>query len=1113
MSIITDINNWDAWSTVRNAINDNFDNLNTDKLEQTDLADYETSTQLNARDTANRARANHTGTQSADTIVDWTLNKVFTTWEKTKLAWIEDWAEANNISDSNATDLTDAWDTVLHFHNSDRDRVNHTGNATTTYTDFTPWSLPSEIEGRHFYDQAEHAMSYYTDISWFYVRNGRDLLARVKNETWDTLTKWTIVYVVSATWWVASVDKANAKNYEKSRLVWALQTDVLNWEETFAAVFWQINWVNTASYANGTILYLSTDWSWQWTDARPDDWAFLVIVWYVYLSDAVNWVVWVYPKSTELAVEVTDTNGFPSDQRTNTTISVDDLTTTFTISPTGADFHYYELWNKYEQVGSDSKIFTDQEGEHWFYYNNWILTVQYNPSDIQKEDIILNHAFIASIYRNATDKKVEFDVFDERHGISMSPATHVYLHLTRWAQYFSWYWLWDLTVDWGWSLNTDAQFSVAPWSYFDEDIEHTESGIVIGGTTPVGYLVWTWADFRVDTQTNFAVLNAPAWRLYYNQLNVDTWQLTEVTNGNFVLYHIFAINWATKNTISIMWQNEYWTIATARAWATSEITNILTGFDLNEVVPIATLIYQTQNTYANAVKARIRSTDEWDDYIDWRVTELAQWTAATSHLNLTNVQLAGLWVAQWHIDDQAQELYWIKTFNSSPIIPTPTTDFQAATKKYVDDNAWWTDVNAIHVNEASEISWINTKATPSSWDFLVIEDVDDSNNKKKITIWSLPTGWGWEANTASNVWVAWVWVFKQKTWVNLEFKNIHANSSKIAVTDDVPNNEIDIDIVESEIDHQNLNWAWTNTHAQIDTHIAATAAHWVSGNIVWTTDSQTLTTKTINLANNTLTWTTAQFNAALSDGSFATGWWTATWTNTWDQTSIVWITWTKAQFDTAVTDGNIVYVWDDITGKSASTDALNSATTTVNVSSATAPTTGQVLTATSWTAATWQTPAWWGGVDIMMIQDQKTSGSDAGWLPTVDAWNTRDLNTILENWISWASLSSNVITLPAWTYRINFTAPWFDCNEMQTRLQNTTDTTTAVIWSSTLSDSTDPSTVTSIWFWYFTIASSKNFEMQTNIDALAWDASETLWREAARGINEVYSQILIEKIS
>ena len=46
-----------------------------------------------------------------------------------------------------------------------------------------------------------------------------------------------------------------------------------------------------------------------------------------------------------------------------------------------------------------------------------------------------------------------------------------------------------------------------------------------------------------------------------------------------------------------------------------------------------------------------------------------------------------------------------------------------------------------------------------------------------------------------------------------------------------------------------------------------------------------------------------------------------------------------------------------VSGNSGSTDALKSATTTINVVSATAPTIGQVLTATSSTAATWQTPS------------------------------------------------------------------------------------------------------------------------------------------------------------
>lgn len=60
----------------------------------------------------------------------------------------------------------------------------------------------------------------------------------------------------------------------------------------------------------------------------------------------------------------------------------------------------------------------------------------------------------------------------------------------------------------------------------------------------------------------------------------------------------------------------------------------------------------------------------------------------------------------------------------------------------------------------------------------------------------------------------------------------------------------------------------------------------------------------------------------------------------------------KTYFDTLYAAMNA-----DTTGKSAKTDALNSASTVVNVAAATAPSNGQVLTATDSTHATWQTPA------------------------------------------------------------------------------------------------------------------------------------------------------------
>jgi len=52
---------------------------------------------------------------------------------------------------------------------------------------------------------------------------------------------------------------------------------------------------------------------------------------------------------------------------------------------------------------------------------------------------------------------------------------------------------------------------------------------------------------------------------------------------------------------------------------------------------------------------------------------------------------------------------------------------------------------------------------------------------------------GGEANTASNVGVGGVGIFKQKTGVDLEFKNVNAGSSKITVANDAGNNEVDID--------------------------------------------------------------------------------------------------------------------------------------------------------------------------------------------------------------------------------------------------------------------------------------------------------------------------------
>lgn len=66
-----------------------------------------------------------------------------------------------------------------------------------------------------------------------------------------------------------------------------------------------------------------------------------------------------------------------------------------------------------------------------------------------------------------------------------------------------------------------------------------------------------------------------------------------------------------------------------------------------------------------------------------------------------------------------------------------------------------------------------------------------------------PTNVG-QNNTASNIGTAGVGVFDGKVGFDLQFRNINAGSSKITITDDSANDEIDIDAVEANFDLANL---------------------------------------------------------------------------------------------------------------------------------------------------------------------------------------------------------------------------------------------------------------------------------------------------------------------
>ena len=107
---------------------------------------------------------------------------------------------------------------------------------------------------------------------------------------------------------------------------------------------------------------------------------------------------------------------------------------------------------------------------------------------------------------------------------------------------------------------------------------------------------------------------------------------------------------------------------------------------------------------------------------------------------------------------------------------------------------------------------------------------------------------------------------------------------------------------------------------------------------------------------------------------------------------------------------------------------------------ATIGTAGQVLKNSS-TAGTLE----FGGGPIFdayaIIADRKGNTTDGGTFTSGD-WRTRDLNVELADPSSIVSISSNQFTLAAGTYLLKWRAPFFRCNDNNTRVYDITNTTT-----------------------------------------------------------------------
>lgn len=304
---------------------------------------------------------------------------------------------------------------------------------------------------------------------------------------------------------------------------------------------------------------------------------------------------------------------------------------TLSIQPAGASFDYWVAGVRYTTAGDTVQI-ADVEGIHAIYYNGATLTALANPTAAQVANLIHMHALVSFVYWD-TSAATAIYVGEERHGKGMSADTHLLLHVRDGMAYLSGLGLNTISAD-GAGATADAQFGVDAGEVADEDIYFDIASV--GSTTglPIYYMLGGAADWQKHTEAGFSVRTLDgtnADRLAWNQYTGGAWQLTEAANNDFVLCHVFATTEKDKPMIAIMGQATYATTKLAREGALTEIHSLaLDDILFPEIRPIATVIFQTNLGYASAVNARVVTTDEGDDYVDWRDQAVSRTAVSTS---------------------------------------------------------------------------------------------------------------------------------------------------------------------------------------------------------------------------------------------------------------------------------------------------------------------------------------------------------------------------------------------------------------------------------------------------------------------------------------------------
>jgi hypothetical protein len=138
------------------------------------------------------------------------------------------------------------------------------------YIDFdTDPTIPAHAEGRFFWDNANNAPAYHTDISGVTNQIGQELYIKVRNNSGGTINNGEVCYLSGAVGQLPTIAKAKADAVGTSHVIAVATHDLDNNTNGYVTTFGLVRDFDTSSFSDGDTLYLSATTAGALTNTAP----------------------------------------------------------------------------------------------------------------------------------------------------------------------------------------------------------------------------------------------------------------------------------------------------------------------------------------------------------------------------------------------------------------------------------------------------------------------------------------------------------------------------------------------------------------------------------------------------------------------------------------------------------------------------------------------------------------------------------------------------------------------------------------------------------------------------------------------------------------------------